>query len=49
MNKREKLKQAEAFFEMSLVEHEFPPHLIAERTFERKMWMTLFMWAGWEI
>ena len=47
MTKKEILKQAEAYFLMSLSEKDIPPNLIAEGTYERRMWVCLFEWAGW--
>lgn len=45
MNKKEWLLQAEAYFLMSQIEHTIPHHLIAEGTYERRMWLSLFEWG----
>ena len=42
------LRYAEAYFLMDKESYLIPGHLIAEGTFERRMWLELFKWAGWK-
>ena len=47
MSKEQHLVWAESYFLMSQNESYIMPHLIAEGTYERRMWLELFKWAGW--
>ena len=40
------LDMAETYFLMS--QNKYRPELIADGTFERRMWLSLFYWAGYE-
>lgn len=46
MSKQDHLDWAEAFF--LLGQSKFRPDLIADGTLERRMWLALFYWAGYE-
>ena len=47
MNKSDCLKWAEAYFLMDKsIPDGFP--FIASGSYERRMWLMLFQWAGWE-
>jgi hypothetical protein len=47
MTKQELLDWAEAYYAASLSESELH-RVLAPGTFERRMWICLFNWAGWE-